>query len=79
MYKIIKAQSKDGTDKLKEIESKHSLYGDFYILSKCAFFEYKDDSGQMMRTSTVEEVTTLGNCTIVTTRNSEYWFEKVEE
>ena len=78
MYKIIKALGKDGTDKLPNIEKAHSLYGDLYI-NKCAFFEYKDDSKQMMRTSTIEDVAMLDKYIIVTTRNSEYHFEKVEE
>ena len=78
MYKIIKAQGKDGTDKLPDIEKAHSLYGDLYI-NKCAFFEYKDDSGKMMRTSTIEDVAMLDNYIIVTTMNTEYWFEKVGE
>ena len=78
MYKIIKAQGKDGTDKLPDIEKAHSLYGDLYI-NKCAFFEYKDGNGIMMRTSTIEDVAILDKYIIVTTKNSEYHFEKVEE
>lgn len=78
MYKIIKAQGKDGTDKLRDIEKIHSLVGELE-LGKYACFIYNDDSGKMMRTSTIEDVKYFGNRVIVTTRNSEYWFEEVEE
>lgn len=78
MYKIIKAQGKNGTDKLKDIEKNHSLIGDLK-LGKYAYFIYNDDSGKMMCTSTIENVEHLGSRVIVTTRNSEYWFEEVEE
>jgi hypothetical protein len=77
MYKIIKAQGKDGTDKLKDIEAKHSLYGELYI-NTYAFFEYNDDSGQMMHTTSIENVVMLDNRIMITTENSEYWFEKME-
>jgi hypothetical protein len=78
MYKIIKAMSKDGTDKLPEMEKLHSLCGELYI-NNCVFFIYDDDSGKMMRTSTVENVTMVDKYIMVTTRNTEYCFEKVEE
>lgn len=78
MYKIVKAMSKDGTNKLPDIKKLHSLYGELYINS-CVLFIYNDDSGKMMRTSTIENVTMIDKYIMVTTRNTEYCFEKVEE
>ena len=78
MYKIIKAMSKDGTDKLSGIESRHSLYGELYV-GNCVLFTYNDDSEQMMRTSTIEKVEILNTLVKVITMNTEYWFEKVGE
>lgn len=78
MYKIIKAMSKDGTDKLPDIESRHSLCGELYV-GDCVFFTYNDDSEQMMRTSTIEKIEILNTLVKVITMNTEYWFEKVGE
>ena len=78
MYKIIKAQGKDGTDKLKDIEKIHSLIGELELGINVHFI-YNDDSGKMMCTSIIGNVEHLGKRVIVTTRNSEYWFEEVEE
>jgi hypothetical protein len=82
MYTIIKACGKDNSDKLKTIAEKHSLDGDFYFIPTVGsvfLFEYNDDSGKIMRSSTIESIVTVNNQIRIITRNSEYWFEKVEE
>ena len=81
MYKMIKAISNDGTDKLNDIASIHSLEGDFYwmpLVDSVIGFVYNDNSGQMMRSSTIKSIERVDGQIRIKTRNSEYWFEKVE-
>ena len=84
MYRIIKAVSNDGEDKLDRIASIHSLEGEFYDdrlpeIGERFFFVYDDDSEKMMASSIVYNVINVGEQLRVETKNSEYWFEKVEE
>lgn len=81
MYRIIKARGYDGTNKLDIIAATHSLEGEFYIeprMGEHICFIYNDDSGKMLRSSTIYDVKHVDNQIWVETRNSEYWFEKVE-
>lgn len=81
MYRIIKAQSKDGTDKLESIKVTHSLEGYFWSMPFVGapfYFEYDDNSGKMMRSSIIQSITTVNSQIRITTMNSEYWFEEVE-
>lgn len=82
MYKMIKATSNDGTDKLDDIAAIHSLVGSFYwmpLVDSVIGFVYNDNSGQMMRSSTIKSIERVDNQIRIKTRNSEYWFEKVGE
>ena len=93
MYKITNVTDKQGVVKkefINDMKSKHGdeLLGDFiyydYMKSNIEHkpsccFEWADDSGKMMRTSYVESVTEYDNIIKITTRNSVYEFEKVEE
>ena len=40
-------------------------------------FVYNDNSGQMMRSSTIKSIERVDGQIRIKTRNSEYWFEKV--
>lgn len=81
MYKMIKAVSNNGEDKLSEIASRHSLEGDLDWIPYTNypfFFIYHDDSGKMMRSSAVQETIIVDGQIRFRTRNSEYWFENME-
>lgn len=81
MYRMIKAIKNDGTDRLNDIASHHSLEGDFYwmpVVGSVIGFVYNDNSEQMMRSSTIKEIERVDGQIRIKTRNSEYWFEKVE-
>lgn len=81
MYRMIKAVGYDGTDKLNDISAQHSLIGTFYwglTVGSPIGFVYNDDSGKMMRSSTIQEIVYCNNQIRIKTRNTEYWFEKVE-
>ena len=82
MYRLVKAISHDGTDKLEEIATKHSLEGDLYWIPYTnypLFFTYNDESGKMMRSSAVQETIIVDNQIKFRTLNSEYWFENMED
>lgn len=92
MYKIISVTDKDGNDKVEfmdELKSKHGdLSGEFvyfnFMLSgiengakpSCCF-EWNDDSGKMLRTSSVESISEWDNKIKIVTRNSVYVFEEM--
>ena len=81
MYRMIKAESKEGTNKLDEIKLIHSLEGWFWNMPYIGmpfYFEYADNSGKMMRSSTVQSITNVNGQIRITTRNSEYWFEEID-
>ena len=80
MYRIIKAESKDGTDKLDEIRAVHSLEGLFWgtpVVGYPFYYEYNDDSGKMRRSSLVQEIIHVNKQIRITTLNTVYWFEEV--
>ena len=93
MHKITNVTDRKGVVKqefIDDMKSKHGdeLLGDFvyydYMKSNIerkpsCCFEWADDSGKMMRTSYVESVEEYNNTIKITTRNSVYEFEKVEE
>jgi hypothetical protein len=93
MYKITNVTDRKGVVKQEffdDMKAKHGdeLLGDFiyydYMKSNIEYkpsccFEWADDSGKMMRTSYVESVTEHDNIIKITTRNSVYEFEKVED
>ena len=81
MYRMIKAVGHDGIDKLSDIAAEHSLIGTFYwglTTGSPIGFVYSDDSGKIMRSSTIQEIVYCNNQIRIKTRNTEYWFEKVE-
>lgn len=82
MYRMIKAESNDGIDKLDEIKKNHSLEGFFWMqpfVGVPFLFQYNDNSGKTRQSSTVREVVTVNNQMRIITNNTEYVFEKVEE
>lgn len=82
MYRMIKAVSNTGRDKLPEIAAIHSLEGDLYWMphTGCPFyFVYADESGKMMRSSSVQEIHLVNDQIRFRTQNSEYWFENMED
>ena len=82
MYRLIKYEGKDGTDKLKNIAAIHSLDGSFYWtvgVGSVIGFEYDDDSGKMLRSSIIEDIVTENNIIKITTMNSVFWFKEIEE
>lgn len=74
MYKITNVTDRKGNiknDAIKEImELCPEMKGEIL---------YPGDSGRMMRTSLIEDIEDDGNVLHVTTINTEYWLEKVEE
>ena len=81
MFRLIKAEGKDGVDKLSNILAIHSVEGWFWTMplaGRSLYFEYNDNSGKMMRTSLVQEVVQVNGQIRVTTMNSVYWFEEVK-
>ncbi len=81
MYKMIKATTHEGKDKLPDIAAIHSLEGKLHWIPDTNypfFFAYNDSSGKMMRSSVVQEINTVDNQIRFRTRNTEYWFEKME-
>ena len=82
MYRMIKANSNTGTDKLADIAAVHSLEGDLHWIpyTGCPFcFSYNDNSGKMMRSSAVQEIVIVDGQIRFRTRNSEYWFDDMED
>jgi hypothetical protein len=93
MHKITNVTDRQGVVKqefINDMKAKHGdeLLGDFiyydYMKSNIEHkpsccFEWADNSGKMMRTSYVESVTEHDNIIKITTRNSVYEFEKVED
>ena len=80
MYKMIKAVSHDGIDKLIGIAAIHSLYGYFYedpVIGRHICFVYDDPSEQMMYSTTICDVQHIDDQIRIKTKNSEYWFEKI--
>ena len=92
MYKIVSVTDKHKNikqDFIDEMKIKHGeeLLGDFvhyeYMKNNLEHkpsccFEWADNSGKMLRTSYVESVSEYDNIIKIATRNSIYWFEKVE-
>ena len=81
MYKMIKAVTLDGIDKLEGIASIHSLNGYFYtepIIGRYICFVYDDNTEKMMCSTTINDIQHVNNQIRIKTINSEYWFEKLE-
>ena len=82
MYKMIKALSHRGEDKLDSIAAIHSLegyFGEKPIVGGHIYYVYNDKSGQMMRSSIICSVKHEDNIVKIKTKNTEYWFEELEE
>ena len=80
MYKMIKAASYNGTNKLDAIAAIHSLYGYFYtepVVGKYICFVYDDPSEMMLCSTTICDVQHIDNEIRIKTENREYWFEKI--
>lgn len=81
MYRLIKYVGKeDGTDKLPDVAAIHSLEGVFYwppMVGGSIGFKYNDDSGKLLHSSTINEITTVNGQIRITTRNSIFVFEEV--
>jgi hypothetical protein len=80
MYKMIKAVTHDGIDKLIGIAVVHSLYGWFYTepaVGRYICFVYDDNSEKMMCSTTIKEINHVDDQIRIKTLNSEYWFEKI--
>lgn len=81
MYRIIKAVGHDGTNKLETIAAIHSLEGMLVekpYIGGNIWFQYDDNSGKVMCSSIIYDVQYIENQIRVETKNSEYWFEKME-
>lgn len=85
MYKIINVTDKEGNIKqefINEIKSVHpNLSGELLlsespIVGKCLYFVWNDNSGKILRTSTIESYNNNGDIIQVTTQNSIYYLEK---
>lgn len=90
MYKLAGLTDKEGKSKdetLEHIKKNHSLYGELHIFLYYSFevhyfcFVYNDNSNQMLRSSTIEndEYVEEDKLRIITTENSIYYFEEVED
>lgn len=82
MYRIIKAITKDGIDRIERIKEEHSLDGTFYAtpyVGGCIYFVYNDGSHKMMASSTIEEISYVNGTYKIKTRNSEYWFKEIKD
>ena len=80
-YRLIKYEGKSGENKLDNIAAIHSLEGCFYcpmMVGGVIVFLYNDDSGKMLRSSTIEEIVRIKNQIKVVTRNSVFVFEELE-
>lgn len=87
MYKIVSVKDRDGNDKVEfyaETKSKHpSMSGEIlYPEMTCRpggylYLAWNDDSGKMLRTSTIEKYQDNGDKIEVITRNSIYILERV--
>lgn len=81
MYKMIKAVTHDGIDRLEGIAKIHSLRGYFYTkptIGRYICFVYDDDSEKMMCSTTICEIHHIDNQIRIKTLNNEYWFEELE-
>lgn len=80
MYKMIKATTLDGVDKLEGIAAIHSLNGYFLtepLIGRYICFVYDDDSEMMMCSTTICNMLQVDNQIRIKTMNSEYWFEEI--
>ena len=80
MYRMVKAVGLDGVNKLPDIAARHSLEGELIEMPYVGgniWFEYDDDSGKVMRSSTIWDVQYVGEQIRIETRNSKYWFERI--
>lgn len=86
MYKITNITDRDGNvkyDFINKLKEKHpELLGEFLdgeiIQGVGLYFLWADNTGRMLRTSTVCNYIENEDRVIVTTRNSVYTFEEVE-
>lgn len=85
MYKIINVTDRKNNvkhDFINELKSVHPnlsgdiLYPELIQTGGHFCFVWNDDSGKMLRTSTIEEYENNGNTVKVVTRNSVYYLEK---
>jgi hypothetical protein len=82
MYRLVKYEGKDGENKLDSVAEIHSLDGVFHwplMVGGSIGFRYYDASGKLLHSSTIEEIIDENGQIRVTTRNSVFVFEKVEE
>jgi len=86
MYKITKVTDRNGNEKksaikqIKEICPEMTgtiLYKDMIFIGSRFCFLWSGDSGQMMRTSPIVEITEDDNKIHVVTMNTEYWLEDI--
>jgi len=85
MYKIIKVTDRNGNEKKSAIEQIKEicpemtgtiLYKDLNSIGSRFCFLWSGDSGRMMRTSPIVEITEDSDEIHVVTINTEYWLEK---
>ena len=85
MYKIVNVTDRDGNikqafiDELKNVHpdlSGEILYPELTKAGGHLCLLWNDDTGKMLRTSTIEEYVANGNTIKVVTRNSIYYLEK---
>lgn len=82
MYRLVKYEGKSGANKLDAVAAIHSLDGHFYwppMTGGSIGFVYNDASGKLLHSSTIEGMTEENGQIIITTRNSVFVFEEVEE
>ena len=81
MYRLIKYEGKDGTNKLEDVAAIHPMEGSFYwplMVGNSIAFAYNDNSGKMLRSSFIEEIINTDGQIRITTKNSVFVFEEVE-
>lgn len=87
MYKIIGITDKDGNDKVDFFASMKSchpnmsgeiLYPELVRVGGCFCLLWDDDSGKMLRTSTIEKYENDNGKVEVVTRNSIYYLEEIK-
>ncbi len=87
MYKVTNVTDRNGNIKhdaiaeIKELSPDMTgtiLYPEFMKPDNRFCFLWSGDSGRMMRTSLIEVVDENGDVLHITTKNTEYWLEKME-
>lgn len=87
MYKITKILDKNGNSKddyFAEMKSCHPnmsgeiLYPELIRVGGCFYLVWDDDSGKMLRTSTIEKYKNDNGKVKVVTMNSIYYLEEIE-